>query len=98
MNRSTCFKALEPQHLVREGPSRHSVDGSTISFDLKGLDNIVPKIYKLVYEETIRYESPTYSPTTSQILNTFTRKPLVQIDKQWIRDDFEAPYNKNLRD
>ena len=98
MNRWTSFKALEPQHLVREGFSRHSVDGSTISFDLKGLDNSVPKISRLVYEEKKRYGSPTYSPTTSQILNTLTREPPFKIDKQWIRDDFEAPYNKILRD
>lgn len=73
MNRSISTKIFEPQNLYGEGPSRHSIDGSTLRFDPKGLDNIVPRISIPVYHETNKLESPPYSPTTSQIINTLTR-------------------------
>ena len=97
MNRSRSVQIKELQKLFREEPSRVSVDGSTININLKGLDNTVPKISKPVYKETYNSKSPWYSPTTLQILNTLNREQPFQIDKNWIRQDFEAKYNKEKK-
>jgi len=39
-------------------PFGHSVDGSTINLDLRGLDKITPKVSKPIYEESRKLESP----------------------------------------
>ena len=85
MNKSKSVQIREPQKLFREESSKVSVDGSTINIDLKGLDNTIPKISKPVYQETYNPESPRYSSTTSQILNTLTTERPFQIGKNWIR-------------
>ncbi|RDX61468.1 hypothetical protein CR513_60297, partial [Mucuna pruriens] len=91
MNRSNSLNINEPQVIYKGQPSRYYVDGSDL--DLKGLK--INKIVELVYSENS--ESPNYSPTRSQVLNTLIRKEPFEIDKIWIRKDFEADYNANLR-
>jgi len=98
MNRSSSLKIREPQILHKGEPSRRSVDSSTINLDLRGLNNITPIVTKPLYTESKKSESPQYSPTASQILSTLNREEPFEIDKNWIREDFGAKYNKDKRD
>jgi len=93
MNRSSSLKIREPQILHKGGRSRKSVDSSTINLDLRGLDNITPIVTKPLYTE-----SKKICPTASQILGTLHREEPFEIDKNWIREDFGAEYNKDKRD
>jgi len=95
MNRSLCVKIRNPQMMYKRQPYR---DGSTINLDLRGLNNITPIVTKPVYEESKKSESPHYSPTASQILNTLSKEEPFIIDKNWIRKDFESGYNKERRE
>jgi len=90
MNRSSSLKIREPQIIHKGQPSKHFVDNSTINLDLRGLDNITPIIIKPLYIESKKFESPQYSPTTSQILSTLNSEEPFEIDKNWIREDFGA--------
>nr|KYP56455.1 polyprotein [Cajanus cajan] len=78
--------------------SRHSVDRPTINIDLTKLD-INSKIARPIYENNsnIKLEED-FDPTQSQILNTLTRQETFNIDKKWINEDFNANYNKPLRE
>jgi len=96
MNRSSSLKIKEPQYVGQS--SRHSIDGSTINLNLRGLEQITPIVSKPIYGETVKSESPEYSPTTSQVLNTLTLEEPFEIDKNWIKEDFIADYNKDKRD
>ena len=98
MSRSSSLKIREPQILHKGQPSRHLVDNSTISLDLRGLDHITPIVSKPLYTESKKFESPQYSPTSSQILSILNREEPFEIDKNWIREDFGAEYNKEKRD
>ena len=98
MNRSKSIQIREPQKLFREESSRALIDGSIVNIDLKGLDNSISKIPKPVYQETYNLESPRYSLTTSQTLNTLSKEQPFQINIHWIRLEFEADYNRDKRD
>ncbi|RDX87443.1 hypothetical protein CR513_31080, partial [Mucuna pruriens] len=74
----------------------HLVDSATINLDLRGIDTNNTKVARPVYSE--KSESPQYSPTASQVLNTLTQETPFEIDKKWIRKDFNAEYNKEQRD
>ena len=73
-------------------------DNSIINLDLRGLDNIIPIVSKPLYTESKKSKSHQYFSTTSQILSTLNREEPFEIDKIWIREDFEAEYNKDKRD
>ncbi|RDX88144.1 hypothetical protein CR513_30296, partial [Mucuna pruriens] len=96
MNRSTSLKINEPYMIFGGQPARHLVDSTTINLDLRGIDTNNLKIVRPVYSEKL--ESPQYLPTASQVLNTLTQETLFEIDKKWIRKDFNAEYNKEQRD
>jgi len=98
MNRSLSLKIRESQIIYKGQPSRHSVDNSTINLDLRGLNNITPIVNKSLYTKSKKFESPQYSPTTSQILSTLNKEGPFKIDKIWIRKIFEAEYNRDKRD
>lgn len=49
-----------------------------------------------IYENKL--DSPQYSPTASQGLNTLHKEQPFEIDKVWIREDFEANYNQDKRE
>ncbi|RDX72086.1 hypothetical protein CR513_48483, partial [Mucuna pruriens] len=86
-----------PDDIVDEGqPARHSVDSATINLDLRGIDTNNTKVARPVYSE--KSESSQYSSTASQVLNTLTKETPFEIDKNWIRKDFNAKYNKEQRD
>ncbi|CAJ2679503.1 unnamed protein product [Trifolium pratense] len=76
--------------------SRRSID-STININLAGVD-FTPNIPQPIYETEGRNDSPPMSPTASQILNVIELEEEFEIDKAWIKEDFEADYNKEKRD
>ena len=48
-----------------------------------------------IYQKSQKFESLIYLPTHPQVTNMISRElPPFEIDKSWIRQDFEAPYNE----
>ncbi|RDY03801.1 hypothetical protein CR513_12573, partial [Mucuna pruriens] len=73
---------------IRGQHARHLVDSAIINLDLRGIDTNNSKVARPIYSE--KSESLQYSPTASQVLNTLTKKTPFEIDKKWIRKDFNA--------
>ncbi|RDY13087.1 hypothetical protein CR513_02043, partial [Mucuna pruriens] len=82
MNRSTLLKINEPHMIFRGQPARHSVDSATINLDLRGIDTNNSKVAR---------------PNHHNIRLQLHKNPF-QINKKWIRKDFNAGYNKEQRD
>ncbi|KAK2370424.1 hypothetical protein QL285_083475 [Trifolium repens] len=96
MNRSQSMRIEEPISSRASTSSRRSID-STININFAGVD-FTPNIPQPIYETERRSDSPPMSPTASQILNIIELDEEFEIDKAWIKEDFEAYYNKEKRD
>ncbi|KAK2360636.1 hypothetical protein QL285_085883 [Trifolium repens] len=91
MNRSQSFRYNQSPS-IESSSGRHSVD-STIRINLAGV-NFTPNIPQPIYQERM---SRSPSPTESQVLGVITKEDSFIIDKEWIKEDFMAPYNQDKR-
>jgi hypothetical protein len=91
MNRSQSFRYNQSPS-IGSSSGRHSVD-STIRINLAGV-NFTPNIPQPIYQERM---SRSPSPTESQVLGVITKEDNFIIDKEWIKEDFMAPYNQDKR-
>ncbi|RDX86683.1 hypothetical protein CR513_31958, partial [Mucuna pruriens] len=96
MNRSQSIRINKPHMILKGQPFRHSI-GSVKELDLQGLDGNNLIIVEPVYSENS--ESPNYSPTRSQVLNTLIREEPFEIDKKFGLDKtLKQKYNSDRRD
>ncbi|XLT90744.1 hypothetical protein HN873_012419 [Arachis hypogaea] len=72
---------------------------------LENIDNIVEinnirsHIAIPIYEKDLNYETDSnYYPIKSQVLSVIIKEEPFEINKKWIKQDFNADYNKLLRD
>ncbi|XLS98775.1 hypothetical protein HN51_041510 [Arachis hypogaea] len=74
---------------------RNFIDNSSIGNmnNILGIDNRRPHIATVVYKLPSEFD-----PIESQVLSVIIKEEPFEIDKEWIRQDFNADYNKLLRD
>ncbi|XLT01060.1 hypothetical protein HN51_050411, partial [Arachis hypogaea] len=92
MNRSQSLRIPDNVETISH---RNSIDNSSIGNmdDIVGIDNRRPHIATAVYKSPSEFD-----PSESQVLSVIIKEEPFEIDKEWIIQDFNADYNKSLRD
>ncbi|XLU76771.1 hypothetical protein S245_000192, partial [Arachis hypogaea] len=92
MNRSHSLRIPDNVETISH---RNSIDNSSIENidDIVGIDNRRPHIATAVYKSPSEFD-----PRESQVMTVIIKEEPFEIDKEWIRQDFNADYNKPLRD
>ncbi|XLT50944.1 hypothetical protein HN873_043548 [Arachis hypogaea] len=92
MNRSQSLRILDSVETISH---KNSINNSSIENidSIIGINNTRPYIATPVYKLPSKFD-----PMESQVLSVIIKEEPFEIDKEWIRQDFNADYNKPLRD